>query len=206
MQVTRALTVLEPWAMLLASGHKLVENRTWPTEFRGPVAIHAGSSMAELYSPDVAAMLDDLADIYPQLAELFTLPLLPGDNPKKPKISSIYHHGCIVGTVEIFDCVAFAEGDDFEKLCRDRGHSEWYEAAEIPPAEFASGPFCFLCRDAKQFTQPPPARGALNFWYLDNPRNPGLAATVAAALKRPLGSPYHYRRRIAETRKPTPAA
>src|SRR5258708_3188969 len=38
----RALTVKQPWAAAIASGHKNVENRTWHTRYRGPLAIHAG--------------------------------------------------------------------------------------------------------------------------------------------------------------------
>lgn len=38
----KALTVSQPWANLIASGLKFVENRTWPTSYRGPLAIHAG--------------------------------------------------------------------------------------------------------------------------------------------------------------------
>jgi len=37
-----ALTVTQPWAAAIASGHKTVENRTWPTRHRGALAIHAG--------------------------------------------------------------------------------------------------------------------------------------------------------------------
>jgi activating signal cointegrator 1 len=40
----RALTVCQPFAELIASGEKRVENRLWPTRYRGPLAIHAGSS------------------------------------------------------------------------------------------------------------------------------------------------------------------
>lgn len=40
----RALTVRQPWAACIASGRKLVENRTWPTKYRGPLAIHAAST------------------------------------------------------------------------------------------------------------------------------------------------------------------
>ena len=38
----KALTISEPFASLIASGEKFVENRTWGTNYRGPLAIHAG--------------------------------------------------------------------------------------------------------------------------------------------------------------------
>lgn len=40
----KALSVRQPWAWLLVNGWKDVENRTWPTKFRGRVLIHAGKT------------------------------------------------------------------------------------------------------------------------------------------------------------------
>ncbi|MGP3999593.1 ASCH domain-containing protein [Streptomyces sp. 8N706] len=37
-----ALTLWQPWASAIAYGTKRIENRTWPTEHRGLVLIHAG--------------------------------------------------------------------------------------------------------------------------------------------------------------------
>jgi activating signal cointegrator 1 len=37
----RALSVLQPWASLLAIGAKVYETRTWGTTYRGPLAIHS---------------------------------------------------------------------------------------------------------------------------------------------------------------------
>jgi hypothetical protein len=38
----RVLTVRQPWAALILDGSKAIENRTWRTTYRGPLAIHAG--------------------------------------------------------------------------------------------------------------------------------------------------------------------
>lgn len=40
----RGLTVCQPFASLIAAGAKPVENRTWPTSYRGALLIHAGKS------------------------------------------------------------------------------------------------------------------------------------------------------------------
>jgi len=47
----RALTICQPYAELIARGNKPIENRTWPTAYRGPLLIHAGKSRAWL-DPD----------------------------------------------------------------------------------------------------------------------------------------------------------
>jgi hypothetical protein len=44
----KALTICQPYAALIVAGEKLVENRTWPTNYRGVLAIHAGKSRAWL--------------------------------------------------------------------------------------------------------------------------------------------------------------
>lgn len=40
----KALTICQPYAHLIALGEKRVENRTWSTDYRGWLAIHAGKS------------------------------------------------------------------------------------------------------------------------------------------------------------------
>lgn len=37
----KALTIWQPWASLIARGVKQYETRSWPTKYRGPIAIHA---------------------------------------------------------------------------------------------------------------------------------------------------------------------
>lgn len=37
-----ALTLHRPWAKLIMRGKKNIENRTWHTNYRGPMYIHAG--------------------------------------------------------------------------------------------------------------------------------------------------------------------
>jgi len=44
----KALTICQPYAELIARGEKFVENRTWYTTYRGPLAIHAGLSTHRL--------------------------------------------------------------------------------------------------------------------------------------------------------------
>lgn len=41
----KALSIRQPWAWLIVNGYKDIENRSWPTRFRGPVLIHAAKGM-----------------------------------------------------------------------------------------------------------------------------------------------------------------
>ncbi len=40
-----AISVYQPWADLIVRGIKDIENRSWPTRFRGKILIHAGSNI-----------------------------------------------------------------------------------------------------------------------------------------------------------------
>ena len=42
----KALTLQQPWATLVAIGAKRVETRSWSTNYRGPLAIHAAATIA----------------------------------------------------------------------------------------------------------------------------------------------------------------
>lgn len=37
----KAITLWQPWATLVAHGYKRIETRSWKTNYRGPLAIHA---------------------------------------------------------------------------------------------------------------------------------------------------------------------
>lgn len=75
-KVIKALTVIQPWAWAIIHGGKLVENRSWPTDYRGPLLIHAGKSTVHLIDPA---------------------------NP--PEISPRLEFGAAIGTVDLIDCV-----------------------------------------------------------------------------------------------------
>lgn len=41
----KAISIRQPWAWLIVAGHKDVENRTWATDYRGPILIHAAKTI-----------------------------------------------------------------------------------------------------------------------------------------------------------------
>ena len=41
----KVLTIKEPWATLIIEGHKKYEFRSWKTNYRGKILIHAGMSI-----------------------------------------------------------------------------------------------------------------------------------------------------------------
>lgn len=45
----KALSVKQPWASLIAGGHKTIEWRSWRTNYRGPLLICAGKTPDDIY-------------------------------------------------------------------------------------------------------------------------------------------------------------
>lgn len=42
--IVKAISLIQPWASLIACGHKKIETRSWATAYRGPIAIHASQT------------------------------------------------------------------------------------------------------------------------------------------------------------------
>jgi hypothetical protein len=54
----KALTICQPYAHLITIGEKRVENRSWPTSYRGRLAIHAGKSREWMDEDDLKVYPD----------------------------------------------------------------------------------------------------------------------------------------------------
>lgn len=111
-----ALSIMQPWAWLIVNGHKNIENRDWPTRFRGPIAIHAGKKEdidcvvalthpAGPHHPVTGAKLD--IDTGQRLIDSNSL----WDTYSAPAWSG--KCGGIVGVGEIVDCVEQSESEWF---------------------------------------------------------------------------------------------
>lgn len=79
----KTLSILQPWAWLIAQGHKDIENRKWSTPFRGPFLIHAGKGF-DRYG-------------YQEIRHSFP-------NIEMPDLND-FERGGIVGYAEIINCV-----------------------------------------------------------------------------------------------------
>ena len=52
----KALSLTQPWASLVALGHKRIETRSWSTRYRGVIAIHASRGFP-MPARDIAATI-----------------------------------------------------------------------------------------------------------------------------------------------------
>lgn len=81
----KALSIRQPWAWLIINGHKDIENRDWPTRFRGHILIHASKGMTRYEYEDCRDLAGAQGIALPPLDQL--------------------ERGGIVGTADIVDCV-----------------------------------------------------------------------------------------------------
>lgn len=58
----KALSIRQPWAWLIVNGYKDIENRTWSTELRGEILIHASKTMTNADYQSAVNFVNNLKD------------------------------------------------------------------------------------------------------------------------------------------------
>lgn len=124
----KALSIRAPWWWYILNGGKDIENRSWPTRVRGRVLVHAGKRWVK---EDIALDAWDAEEMGTKAG--VHLPLLNWQAMRECS-------GCIVGAVEIVDCVAHSD-------------SPWFV-----------GDYGFVLRNPLIFAKPIPFKGALGFF------------------------------------------
>jgi hypothetical protein len=144
----KALSVRAPWWWAILHG-KPVENRDWHTNFRGVVLLHASKFWK---IDEVSEDWDDIKDMAAR--DNLALPLPVGNQAAIDLTTAMRDAGgCIVGSVEIVDCVI--------------SH----------PSAFFVGKYGFVLRHPMIYRKPIPFKGARGFF--DVPDSVVRLATVA---------------------------
>jgi len=95
-----ALSIRQPWAHLIASGIKDIENRSWPTGHRGKFIIHAAKRLDEAWYQNPVLFRNNLNDKYGLELDYSDVIQLP--------------RGGIVGQAEVVDCVTQSDSIWFD--------------------------------------------------------------------------------------------
>lgn len=138
----KAITIKQPWAQLIVEGIKDIENRTWPTKFRGRVLIHAGMDKTLMNVIPSSFLSVDQIDLIKNVKF-------------SPKEWDLY--GVIIGSVEIVDCVI-------------NHPSCWAEKSEITIGAMQMGVkpiYNWFLANPIKFPEPIPAKGKISFWEFD---------------------------------------
>lgn len=138
MRIYSALSLIEPWATLMAIGAKRVETRSWATAYRGPFAIHASRKLDK--------------DICREEPFATVLRLHFGTW----NFLDRFRLGEIVGVAELLHC------ETVESLAPHQSSNE----IAFGNYDQDCGRFGFVTDYATLLPTPIPARGMLNFWPL----------------------------------------
>ncbi|KAG2488322.1 hypothetical protein HYH03_013172 [Edaphochlamys debaryana] len=132
------LSMHQPWASLLVYGIKRIEGRTWDSNHRGRLWIHAASKEPD---PEEVA----------QLHAFYTT--VHGLEGRTPAFPPAYPTGVLVGCVEVVDVLPSAAVEG------------WPGLPESLKME-AGSPFCFLCQAPKRLVVPQQLPGQHKLWQL----------------------------------------
>ena len=141
----KAITLWQPWATLIAIGAKKVETRSWPTRYRGEIAIHAAKRKPRPL--EVAYILEEcgLSCKFDGLDVLEDYPL-----------------GAIVATARLVDCKLM----DDPLIARQTPD-------ELACGNWEQGRFAWCLEDI-QPCEPYPIRGFQGLWDLPSDAPPLL--------------------------------
>ncbi len=133
----QAISLTQPWAQLVVLGAKRAETRSWPTTYRGEIAIHASKGF-----PGYAKTLCKKLAYRRVLAfHNFVAPTLP--------------LGAIVGTVEITGCYRTEEA----------GSMGIYDHSfEDQFGDFSPGRYFWTLANPRMLATPVSCKGALKIW------------------------------------------
>lgn len=148
-ETVRALTLHQPYASLIAAGAKRYETRGWPTDYRGPVAIHAAArpvSIDDLRFPGIESALRGHG-------------ILPADIPleRAAEYLPLGQVLCIADLVECHETEFMLFPGEFEQ-------TEEYSLGNYDPGRYA------FELDIRQVFQPGiPAKGQQGWWTFTLP-------------------------------------
>lgn len=162
----KVLSVRQPWAWAITHGRKDIENRTWGTGYRGPLAIHAGARWDEdgAYDKRVLRALHGFGDRFD--------PPLRVERLGSKTVRLLRDQQLTPGAV-----VAVA---DLVGICTVRSASE-----QCGCGTWAGEGQChWKVANVRPLTEPAPCKGRLGLWELPPDVEAAVLAQVGEAAER----------------------
>lgn len=147
----KAITLTQPWATLVAIGAKRIETRSWPTSYRGQLAIHAAKTFPGSAKDLCTSRVFCRALGWPEAPTRLTQEWLD-DNAARIKALPL---GCVLATGMLVNCME-------TNLIRKYVHP--FTEQEEAFGDYSQGRFGFLLENVVQVISPVAVKGALGLW------------------------------------------
>jgi len=150
----KALTLYQPWATLVAIGAKKIETRSWKTDYRGPLAIHAGKNKK---------YIDGKNKLYICDKEPFISYLTAYSRRCQWLFGAVTPRGVILATCELVGCY---EIRDFQCSSFPSDDGRWWLISPDERAfgDYTSGRFAWLLDNIHILPKPVEMKGSLGLW------------------------------------------
>lgn len=166
----KAITIWQPWASLLACGAKQYETRSWKTDYRGQIAIHAAAKKP------LELLINTDSDILKTMSQaLFGHPFYQ-INTEFCKLPL----GAIIATAELVNCwhIVYHPGADVDvakhinigaELDVPKHHPDFHRyivptEQEMMFGDWTPGRYAWEFANIKILPEPIPAKGQQRLW------------------------------------------
>ena len=147
---TKTLTIAQPWATLVAIGAKRIETRSWQTNYRGDIAIHAGKGLVASGGRSGLIGLCNTMHFQQALHEGGFITHNHCDFDAMPTAKMEF--GSIIAVAELHDIRPTTEIADS------------ISQQELAFGDYSPGRFAWMLRNVRVLGAPIQAKGALGLW------------------------------------------
>jgi len=170
-ELMKALTIHQPYASLLACGAKKYETRSWATNYRGPIAIHAGLISVPLilkrffplgewdYSPDYKAKREFLDAVGKAFEDYAPIEYMSNYLLYLPR-------GAVIATAELVGCrpIEIIHDTGTPVIVREGGKAIPIYDNEQLFGDWTTGRYAWEFANMIMLPEPIPARGQQGLW------------------------------------------
>lgn len=175
--IMRGISLWQPYATLWAYREKIFETRSWATNYRGQIAIHASKKYPSLVY-DMLVAADDLRTLFAMYKAIEKLGYDPHDDASLPL-------GAVIATAELVGChkmvlhggrgisskdAPWLEKDDSDNPRNLSGVRFYYPTdKELLFGDWTPGRYAWEIANVKLLSEPLPMKGMQGLWTVPNP-------------------------------------
>ncbi|HWR07118.1 ASCH domain-containing protein [Sporomusa sp.] len=155
----KAITILQPFASLIACGAKQIETRSWPTKYRGPIAIHAGVSKKYYGIEHKEPFFSVLEDQITTIADV--------GGPVEAEWDEVgvdLPYGAVIAIADLVDCLQVsATFNDTEPFAATLENLRSVNGNEFMFGDYTPGRYAWMLANVRRI-EPVPAKGMQRIW------------------------------------------